>query len=58
MLPTGSASGVDDEAAAPARRRAGVAVSSIKESDLPQATEDVPASTHAVGAVRRRVAGC
>ncbi len=36
-----------DEAAAPARRRAGVAASSIKESDLPPATEDVPASTYA-----------
>ena len=46
MLPT--ASGVDDDAAAPARRRTGVAAISIKQqSDPTPAAEDVPASTYA-----------
>ena len=48
MPPTDSASGVDDDAVAPARRRAGVAASSIKQqSDPTPAAEDVPASTYA-----------
>ena len=48
MLPTDSASGVDDDAVAPARRRAGVAVASMKQhSDSTPAAEDVPASTYA-----------
>ena len=48
MLPTDSASGVDDDAVAPARRRAGVAAGSIKQqSDPTPAAEDVPASTYA-----------
>jgi hypothetical protein len=47
MLPDIPAAKVlGDEAAAPARRRGGVAASSIKESDLPPATEDVPASVY------------
>jgi len=46
MLPT--ASGVDDDAVAPARRRAGVAAGSIKQqSDPTPAAEDVPASVYA-----------
>ena len=48
MLPTDSASGVDADAVAPARRRAGVAASNIKQqSDPTPAAEDVPASTYA-----------
>ena len=48
MLPTDSASGVDDDAVAPARRRAGVAAGSIKQqSDPTPAAEDVPASVYA-----------
>ena len=47
MLPTDSASGVDADAVAPARRRAGVAAGSTKQSDPTPAAEDVPASTYA-----------
>ena len=47
MLPTDSASGVDDDAVAPARRRAGVAAGSTKQSDPTPAAEDVPASVYA-----------
>jgi len=50
MLPTDSASGVDDDAVAPARRRAGVAAGSMKHQSDPTPAaeaEDVPASTYA-----------
>ena len=47
MLPTDSASGVDADAVAPARRRAGVAAGSTKQSAPTPAAEDVPASVFA-----------
>ena len=47
MLPTDSASGVDADAVAPARRRAGVAAGSTKQSDPTPAAEDLPASVYA-----------
>ena len=45
MLPTDSASGVDDDAVAPARRRAGVAAGSTKQSD------PTPAAVGATGSI-------